>query len=189
MKTRNIVIWSVVGVVILLILVVLPITYYNRFISQGEAIDAQWAQVENQLKRRNDLIPNLVNSVKGYMGHEQEIFTHVADARSKLIGARTMPEKIEAAQGLDRALGQLLAVVERYPELKAIESFNRLMDELAGTENRLAVERKRYNDKVREYNVTIRRFPGNIFASIFAREPGIYFEVPEAEERVPEVRF
>lgn len=180
--------WIVVGVVVLLAAIPF-IYYYNRFISQGEAIDAQWAQVETQLKRRNDLIPSLVSSVKGYMGHEREIFIHVADARSKLIGARSVNETIEAAQGLDLALGRLLAVFERYPELRAVESFNRLMDELAGTENRLSVERKRYNDRVREYNLTIRRFPGTIFASIFGMEPGVYFEVPEEEERVPQVWF
>src|SRR6185503_1486161 len=126
-----------------------------RFVSQEEAIKAQWAQVENQLQRRNDLIPNLVETVKGYATHEQDVFKALA-------GARSPEESIEAANAQTSALARLLAVVENYPQLKANEQFNRLMDELSGTENRLAVERMRYNEKVQEYNAARRQFPGNL---------------------------
>lgn len=184
---------KVVGIVILaaviVIIILVPASYYNRFVSQSETIDAAWAQVESQLKRRNDLIPNLVNTAKGYMGHEKEIFTHVSDARAKLAQAGTIPEKIQANQGLGSVLGRLLAIAEAYPDLKANQSFNRLMDELSGTENRIAVERMRYNEKVRDYNREVKRFPGRFFASLFNREPATYFEVPEGEAEVPEVEF
>ncbi len=179
----------VVLAIVVLIVVVVPISYYNKFVSQSEAIDVSWAQVENQLKRRNDLIPNLINTVKGYMAHEKEIFLEVSNARARLVQARTIPEKIEANQGLGSVLGRLLAIAEAYPELKANESFNRLMDELAGTENRIAVERMRYNESVRDYNRSIKRFPGRFFASLFNREPATYFEVAEEEKEVPKVEF
>ena len=179
----------VIIAVVVLIVVGMFVGYYNQFVSQSEAIDAAWAQVENQLKRRNDLIPNLVNTAKGYMEYEKEVFTYVSDARGKLAQAQTIPEKIEAYQGLGSALGRLLAIAEAYPDLKANENFNRLMDELAGTENRIAVERMRYNEKVRDYNRSIKRLPGRFFASLYNRQPATYFEVPEEEERVPEVEF
>ncbi len=176
-------------VVIVLICIGTTVSHYNRFVSQWEGIESQWAQVENQLKRRTDLIPNLVNTVKGYMTHEKEVFEHIADARAKLAGAGTIPEKIKAHQGLGAALGRLLVIVERYPNLKANESFNRLMDELSGTENRIAVERMRYNERVKQYNMSIKRFPGKIFAGLFNREEATYFEVPEAEKSIPKVEF
>ncbi len=181
----------IVGVIVLIVGICIGnvVSHYNRFVLQWEEINSQWAQVENQLKRRTDLIPNLVNTVKGYMTHEKEVFEHIADARSKLAGAGTIPEKIKAHQGMGAALGRLLMVVERYPDLKANENFNRLMDELSGTENRIAVERMRYNEKVKIYNMSIKRFPGNIYAGIFNREQATYFEVPEAEKAVPKVEF
>jgi LemA protein len=185
---KGLIIGGIVGIIVLIIIGT-TVSYYNRFISQWEAIEAAWAQVENQLKRRNDLIPNLVSTVKGYMEHEKEVFTHISDARAKLAGATTIPEKIRAYQGLGSALARLLVIVERYPILKANESFNRLMDELSGTENRIAVERMRYNEKVKRYNMSIKRFPGALFASLFNREPATYFEVPEAEKEVPKVEF
>src|SRR5919108_3503309 len=132
---------------------------YNRFTTQEEAIKAQWAQVQNQLQRRNDLIPNLVETVKGYAQHEEGVYKDIADARSRLLAAKSPEETIAAANQQTAALGRLLAVVENYPNLKANEQFNRLMDELAGTENRIAVERRRYNQKVQEYNTSRRRFP------------------------------
>ncbi|MEW6382278.1 MAG: LemA family protein [bacterium] len=165
------------------------VSHYNKLVTLRENIDGAWAQVDNQLKRRNDLIPNLVNTVKGYAAHEKEIFIKIAEARAKLAGAQTIPEKIQGAQEMGSALGRLLVIVERYPELKANESFNRLMDELAGTENRLAVERMRYNDVVKEYNTTIGRFPDRIFAGLFGFEKGVYYQVPEEEKRVPKVEF
>src|SRR5437867_8720458 len=140
---------------------------YNRFVNQEEAIKGQWAQVENQLQRRNDLIPNLVETVKGYAQHEQGVFKDIADARSQLLGAKSPEEKIEAANRQTSALGRLLAIAENYPQLKANEQFNRLMDELSGTENRLAVERMRYNQKVEEYNAARRQFPANVTAKMF----------------------
>lgn len=165
------------------------VSHYNKLITMRENIDGAWAQVDNQLKRRNDLIPNLVNTVKGYAVHEKEIFTRIAEARAKLAGARTIPEKIEGAQQVESALSRLLVVVENYPNLKANETFNRLMDELAGTENRLAVERMRYNDTVKVYNTTIARIPDRIFAGFFGFGKGAYYQVPEKEKEVPKVEF
>src|SRR4030081_2488933 len=154
---------------ILLGLVALPLSgcSYNKFVSQEEAIKAQWAQVENQLQRRNDLIPNLVETVKGYATHEESVYKDIADARSQLLNAKSPDETIAAANRQTSALGRLLAVVENYPQLKANEQFNRLMDELAGTENRLAVARQRYNEAVQQYNTSRRQFPANLTAKLF----------------------
>lgn len=163
--------------------------HYNQFVNMDEGIKNAWAQVDNQLQRRSDLIPNLVNTVKGYAAHEKEVFTNIANARAKLAGARSVGDKIDAANEMTSALSRLLVVVERYPELKANESFNRLMDELAGTENRLAVERKRYNDHVLEYNQMRRRFPSNIIAGIFGFVEAAYFKAPEAAKEAPKVDF
>lgn len=162
---------------------------YNRFVSQDEAIKAQWAQVENQLQRRNDLIPNLVSTVKGYAAHEQGVFQAVADSRAKLAGAKTPEETIQAANAQTSALARLLAVVENYPQLKANEQFNRLMDELSGTENRIAVERMRYNEKVQEYNTLRRRFPSNLTAAVFGFKEHPFFQAPPEARQVPKVDF
>ncbi len=162
---------------------------YNRFVSEDEAIKAQWAQVENQLQRRNDLIPNLVNTVKGYAAHEQGVFQAVADSRAKLAGAKTPEDTIAAANQQTSALARLLAVVENYPQLKANEQFNRLMDELSGTENRIAVERMRYNQKVQEYNTLRRRFPSNITAALFGFKEHPFFQAPPEAKQVPKVDF
>jgi LemA protein len=162
---------------------------YNRFVSQEEAIKAQWAQVENQLQRRNDLIPNLVETVKGYAAHEQEVFQAVADSRARLAGARSPEESIEAANAQTSALARLLAIVENYPQLKANEQFNRLMDELAGTENRIAVERMRYNERVQEYNTARRSFPANVTAKVFGFKEYPFFQAPETAKQVPKVSF
>jgi LemA protein len=172
-------------------LVALPLTgcSYNRFVSQEEAIKAQWAQVENQLQRRNDLIPNLVETVKGYAGHEERVFKDIAEARSRLLAARSPEETIQAANQQTSALGRLLAVVESYPQLKANEQFNRLMDELSGTENRIAVERMRYNERVQEYNTARRQFPANITARIFGFAEYPFFEAPADAKQLPEVSF
>src|SRR6186713_1216988 len=141
---------------------------YNRFVSQEEAVKAQWAQVQNQLQRRNDLIPNLVETVKGYAQHEESVYKDIADARSKLLAAKSPDETIQAANQQTSALGRLLAVVENYPQLRANEQFNRLMDELSGTENRIATERQRYNERVQTYNTSRRQFPANITAKVFS---------------------
>ena len=162
---------------------------YNTMVSMKEQVDAAWAQVENQLQRRNDLIPNLVEVTKGYASHEKEIFERIADARAKLIGAGTRADKIDAAQDLGGALSRLLALGERYPDLKANTQFARLSDELAGTENRIATERKRYNDAVRAYNTYIKQFPAALFANTFGFQPEKYFEVPKEAQQVPKVQF
>src|SRR5262249_38033 len=140
---------------------------YNRFVTQEEAIKAQWAQVENQLQRRNDLIPNLVETVKGYASHEEGVYREIAESRSRLLSAKTPEETINAANQQTGALGRLLAVAENYPQLRANEQFNRLMDELSGTENRIAVERMRYNERIQDYNTSRRQFPANITARAF----------------------
>src|SRR5947207_8822020 len=172
-------------------LAALPLTgcSYNRFVGQEEAIKAQWAQVENQLQRRNDLIPNLVETVKGYAAHEQSVFKDIADSRSKLLAAKSPEETIQAANQQSSALGRLLAVVENYPQLKANEQFNRLMDELSGTENRIAVERMRYNEKIQEYNTSRRQFPANVTAKMFGFKEHPFFEAPPEAKQVPKVNF
>jgi len=162
---------------------------YNTLISKNEEVKAKWAQVENQLKRRSDLIPNLVNSVKGYAAHEKEVFTSIAESRAKLAGAGTVNEKVAAANQFESALSRLLMIVERYPDLKANESFNKLMDELAGTENRISVERMRFNETVKDYNLYIKRIPGKLFAGMFGYEKAEYFEVAEKDKEVPKVEF
>jgi LemA protein len=162
---------------------------YNSLVNAEEEVAGSWAQVENVLKRRADLIPNLVETVKGFATQEKEIFTAVADARSRLLGAKGPAEAAEANAGLTSALGRLLAISENYPQLKSNENFLRLQDELAGTENRIAVERKRYNDAVKEYNKSIRRFPGSLFAGMFGFGAKEYFEVQEADKQVPQVKF
>lgn len=162
---------------------------YNRFVSEEEAIKAQWAQVENQLQRRNDLIPNLVNTTKGFAQHEQEVYKQIADSRARLAGARTPEETIAAANEQSSALARLLVVVENYPQLKANEQFNRLMDELAGTENRIAVERMRYNERVQQYNTLRRRFPSNMTAAIFGFKEYPFFQAPAEAKQVPKVDF
>lgn len=162
---------------------------YNQMVNMKEAIDSAWAQVQNQLQRRNDLIPNLVEVTKGYAAHEKEIFESVANARARLIGARERDEQIEAANEVSGALGRLLAIAEQYPQLKANEQFARLSDELAGTENRIAVERKRYNDAVQVYNIYIKQIPRNLYAGWLGFEPQKYFEVPASAQQVPKVDF
>jgi LemA protein len=162
---------------------------YNTFVSQEVAIKAQWAQVENQLQRRNDLIPNLVETVKGYATHEESVYKDIADARSRLLAAKSPEETIAAANQQSSALGRLLAVVENYPQLKANEQFNRLMDELSGTENRIAVERMRYNEKVQEYDTKRRQFPANLTAKMFGFKEYPFFQAPPEAKQVPKVNF
>ncbi|HPD19030.1 MAG: LemA family protein [Candidatus Goldbacteria bacterium] len=163
---------------------------YNKLVSYDESIKAAWSQVENVMQRRNDLIPNLVNTVKGYAKHEKEIFENVANARAALAGAKTIDEKVQASSTLDSALGRLLAIAENYPQLQANKNFQSLMDELAGSENRIAVERRRYNEIVQAYNITVRKFPSNIIASMFGfKEKQVYFKADEKAKEVPQVKF
>jgi LemA protein len=162
---------------------------YNTFVGQEESIKTQWAQVENQLQRRNDLIPNLVETTKGVAQQERDVFGQIADSRAKLAGAQTPQQTIQAANEQSAALARLLVVMENYPQLRSNETFNRLMDELAGTENRIAVERMRYNERVQEYNTARRQFPSNVTASVFGFEEYPLFNAPPEAERVPKVDF
>ena len=162
---------------------------YNTFVSQEESIKGQWAQVENQLQRRNDLIPNLVETTKGIAEQEKAVFTAIADARARLAGARSPAETMAAANQQSAALARLLVVSENYPQLRSNETFNRLMDELSGTENRIAVERMRYNERVQEYNTNRRQFPSNVTAGMFGFKEHALFTAPPDAQQVPKVNF
>lgn len=184
----------ILGIVILIILGIASffVGTYNRLQVMDETVSANWAQVENQLKRRSDLIPNLVNTVKGYAAHENEIFTNIAEARAKLSGAMNAND-VKAVQRsnneLNSALGRLLVVVENYPNLKADKSFIGLQDELAGTENRLTVARRDYNESVKSMNAVIRTFPTSLVAGLAGVKQREYFEISEAEKAAPKVEF
>lgn len=182
---------AVVGVIIVIgvMFVGWGIGQYNRAISMDEQVKAQWAQVENQLKRRYDLIPNLVETVKGYAKHEKEIFENIAQARTQYFQAKTPADKIQASNQLEGFLSRLLVLREAYPQLKANESFLKLQDSLEGTENRISVERKRYNEAVQALNTYRRTVIGRIFASIAGVGEAKYFEVPAAEKELPKVKF
>jgi len=190
-KAKLVSILVVVGVIVLLGVIISGwfITTRNTLITLEETIDASWAEIDNQLKRRSDLIPNLVATVKGFATQEREVFTQIAEARSKLAGATTVGETAQGYNQLQSALSRLLVIVERYPELKSNENFIRLQDELAGTENRIAVARRRYNDNVRAFNTKIRRFPSSIIANMLGLEKKEYFEIEEGAREVPEVDF
>ncbi len=162
---------------------------YNQFVTLDEAVKSSWAQVENQLQRRYDLIPNLVETVKGYAKQEQNVLVEVTNARARVGGATTVPDKISANNELSGALSRLLVVVERYPDLKSNQNFLRLQDELAGTENRIAVERRRYNEAVQAYNVAIRSFPANLLAGMYGFAKAAFFEAPAAAKAAPQVKF
>jgi LemA protein len=162
---------------------------YNQLVTTKETVGQRWAQVDNQLQRRADLIGNLVETVKGTASQEQAVFGAIADARARMSGARSPEEGIEAGRAMDSALGRLLVVIENYPQLKSNEAFVQLMDELAGTENRLATERMRYNDEVRGYNVLVKRFPTNVYATVFNFKESPYYEIPAEARQVPKVDF
>lgn len=175
---------------ILFIIVVIAgffISSYNGIVSAEENVDGQFAAVETQLQRRFDLIPNLVNATKGYMEHEKEVFTSIADSRAKLAGAKTINDKVEASNELEGALSRLLMITENYPALKADAQFQTLMDELAGTENRISVERNRYNESVKMFNSKIRKFPTSVVARLMGVEKRDYFEAQSGAEQAPNV--
>ena len=161
----------------------------GRLLVFASDLDNKWNQVNNELQRRNDLIGNLVETVKGAAGQEQAVFGEIAHARAQMAGAHTPEQGISAAQGMDSAIGRLLVVIENYPQLRSMESFTQLMDEVAGTENRIAVERGRYNDVVKDYNIAVRSFPMNLFASMFGFKESPMYPVPDASKVVPKVDF
>ncbi|HEY4588825.1 MAG TPA: LemA family protein [Myxococcales bacterium] len=162
---------------------------YNRVVSEEQAVESAWSQVENQLQRRADLIPNLVEVVKGYARHEKGVFDDIANARAAMLGASSRADKIQTANQFEGAISKLMSISEAYPQLKADGNFQRLMDELAGSENRLAVERKRYNDAVQQYNTDIRGIPGAWWAKIGGFGPKEYFKAEAGAKAVPKVSF
>jgi LemA protein len=162
---------------------------YNSLVSLNQEVKASWSQVENQLQRRMDLIPNYVETVKGYAKHEREVFIEVTNARSKVAGAVNPEQKIAGNNQLTAALSRLLLVVERYPDLKANQNFIRLQDELAGTENRIAVERMRYNEAVKKYNKRVQQFPSSLIARHYDFVEAPYFEAPAEAKQPPKVKF
>ncbi len=178
---------------VLIVLIVIAGIYggitFNRFIGANEAVNNQWAQVETQYQRRFDLIPNLVESVKGIMKQEQAVFTAIAEARTKYAGATTIDAKAAAAGEVESALGRLLVITENYPELKSSEQVQTLMSQLEGTENRVSVERKRFNNEVRSYNLMVKTFPKSLFARAFGFGERAYFESVSGAESAPKVEF
>lgn len=176
-------------VIIVVVLAAMLITSYNGMVGKEEDVDQAYAQVENQLQRRMDLIPNLVNTVKGFASHEKEVLKNVSDARAKLAGAGSPKEQAQANDELSGALSRLLVVVENYPQLKADANFRQLMDELAGTENRLAVARQDYNAQVATYNKKVKRFPGSLMAGIFGFDEKEYFKAEAGAKEAPKVDF
>ena len=191
MKKILIILGAILGVILLVVVIVAASVTgrYNGFVTTNEQIDASWAQVENVLQRRADLIPNLVSTVQGFAEQEKGIFEEVANARSRLLGASSPAQAAAANAGLTLGLGRLLAISEAYPELKSNENFIRLQDELAGSENRIAVERRRYNDAVRVYNTDVRQVPNNLIAGMFGFGDREYFEAEEGAQAVPVVEF
>ncbi|MEY9975808.1 LemA family protein [Lysinibacillus sp. RC79] len=176
-------------VIILVVLALLFIPKYNSLVTAEESVDSKWAQVENQLQRRYDLIPNLVESVKGYANHEKEVITSITEARAQMGSAHSPKEQAVANDALNGALSRLLVVVENYPNLKADANFRQLMDELAGTENRLAVAREDFNNEVQAFNKTVKRFPGNLIAGMFGFEQKEYFKAAVGAEKAPSIDF
>lgn len=193
--------WIIVLLVLIILMAFSYITIkstYNDMVTLDEGVQSAWSQVENQYQRRIDLIPNLVNTVKGYAAHEKATFTAVIEARSKATAVSIDPTKLNASniqqfqqaqQGLSAALSKLMVVVEKYPDLKANQNFLELQAQLEGTENRIATERMRFNETAKEYNTTIRVFPKNLFASMFGFEKKAYFEADKGAEKTPEVTF
>lgn len=186
---RGLVIGLIVVVVLGLAIGGSFISISNAMVVSEEEVNAKWAEVENQLQRRYDLIPNLVETVKGYAAHEQEVFQAIADARARLGGARTVDEKIQASNALEGALSRLLVVVENYPVLKADAAFRDLMHELSGTENRIAVARQRYNESVKTFNTKIRVFPNSIVAGMRGFGAKTLFEAESGARTAPRVQF
>jgi LemA protein len=180
---------SVGGIILVIVLVAggLLLGSYNSLVSASEAVDAQWAQVESQYQRRFDLIPNLVESVRGAMVQEEAVFTALAEARTRYSGAATPNDRAAAATEVEGALARLLVVMESYPALKSIDTVNNLMVQIEGTENRISVERQRYNDSVQAYNLKTKRIPGVFLATLFGFGEKTYFEAAEGSDAAPQV--
>lgn len=176
-------------VAILVLIVLVGIGYYNSFARKTNAIDGQWKQVEVQYQRRFDLIPNLVEAAKGAQAQEQKVFGDLAAARASYAGATTTDEKAAAASQVETSLGRLIAIFENYPDLKSNETILKLQDELAGTENRVATERRRYNEEVQSYNTAVSVFPGSAFAKLFGHSKHTYFDAAAGSETAPSVNF
>jgi LemA protein len=191
MKRSTLIVFAVIVVFAIIALGVLTtiIGTRNHLVKLDEDVKAQWAQVENQLQRRYDLIPNLVETVKGFASQERQVFIQVTEARSRVAGAGSIPEKIQANNELSSALSRLLVVVENYPELKSNQNFMALQDELSGTENRIAQERRRYNETVNTYNKAVRVFPNNLIAGMFGFQRAELFEAPAEARTAPRVDF
>ncbi len=191
MASKTTTVLIALGVIVLL--VIGGIGWYigqrNSLIALDESVNGAWSEVDNQLQRRSDLIPNLVSTVRGFASQEQQVFSDIANARARLAGAQTVSETAESYQQMESALSRLLVVVEAYPELRSNQNFLRLQDELAGTENRVAVARQRYNNSVQTYNSRIRMFPASMFAGSLGMNAREYFEVDEGARAVPEVNF
>jgi LemA protein len=179
------------GIIVLVVVIIggMLMSSYNNFVALEENVDQSYAQIENQLQRRLDLIPNLVNTVKGYAAHEKEVIASISDARARLAGARTVEEEATANAELSGALSRLLVVVENYPNLKADQQFTQLMDELSGTENRISVARKDYNDQVAVYNKKVKQFPGALIAGMTGFDEKQYFKAAPRATEAPEVDF
>lgn len=176
-------------IAIIVIIAIMAIAGYNGMVSKKEAVDGALSDLDVMLQRRADLIPNLVSTVKGYTNHENEVIDKITEARAKLTSANSVEEKSKANNELSSSLNALMVVVENYPDLKSSENFKQLSDELAGTENRIAVARKDYNNSVKTLNTTIKKFPNNIIAGMFGFEKAEYFEADESSSEVPNVNF
>ena len=187
MKKTTIVLLCIVGVIVIAIMS--GIGMYNNLITLQEGVDNQYSNLDTMLQRRADLIPNLVNTVKGFASHENDVIEKITEARTKLVNAENVEDKAAANNELTSSLNALMVVVENYPDIKSSENFIQLSDELAGTENRIAVARKDYNDAVNKLNTAIKKFPGNIFAGMFGIEKAEYFEADEGSSKAPEVSF
>ncbi len=179
----------IIGLGVIVLVLLWGVSRYNSFVRQGEAITAQWAQVENQYQRRFDLIPNIVETVKGVAQQEQEVFGAIAEARTRYAGASTPDEKAQAATQVEGALGRLLVIAENYPVLQSSQAYRDLITSLEGTENRISVERMKYNEQVRVFDTSVKTFPTSIVAKLFGVTEHAYFDVPEANQAAPQVNF